>query len=63
MHMRNALLLTALWTFTFGISGALGEGPNLGKPIDPADIAGWDIDIEPDGAGLPASDGGGSRCL
>jgi S-disulfanyl-L-cysteine oxidoreductase SoxD len=57
MHMRNALLLTALWTCTFDISGALGEGANLGKPIDPADIAGWDIDIEPDGAGLPAGSG------
>lgn len=57
MCMRNALLVIALWTFTFGIGGALGEGPNLGKPIDPADIAAWDIDIEPDGAGLPAGSG------
>jgi mono/diheme cytochrome c family protein len=57
MCMRNALLLTALWTFAFSIGGALGEGPNLGRPIDPADIAAWDIDIEPDGAGLPAGSG------
>src|SRR5580658_1424484 len=57
MRTRSALVLTALWTFAFGVGGALGEGPNLGKPIDPADIAQWDIDIEPDGAGLPAGSG------
>jgi cytochrome c len=36
---------------------ALAEGPNLGKPIDPADIAPWDISILPDGAGLPPGQG------
>jgi S-disulfanyl-L-cysteine oxidoreductase SoxD len=32
-------------------------GPNLGKPIDPSDIAAWDISIGPDGAGLPKGSG------
>jgi cytochrome c len=36
---------------------AFAEGPNSGKPIDPADIAAWDITIEPDGAGLPPGAG------
>jgi mono/diheme cytochrome c family protein len=36
---------------------AFAEGPGLGKPITPADIAAWDIDIEPDGAGLPPGSG------
>ena len=27
--------------------------PNLGEPIDPNDIAPWDITIMPDGTGLP----------
>ena len=32
-------------------------GPNLGKPISPADIAAWDISIMPDGTGLPSGSG------
>jgi S-disulfanyl-L-cysteine oxidoreductase SoxD len=36
---------------------ALGAGPNLGKPISATDAAGWDIDVEPSGAGLPAGSG------
>jgi cytochrome c553 len=36
---------------------ALAEGPGLGKSIDPADIAAWDISIQPDGSGLPPGSG------
>ena len=57
MRMRDALLLCALGAAAFGIDGAYGEGPNLGKPIAPSDLAGWDIDVEPDGAGLPPGGG------
>jgi cytochrome c len=32
---------------------ACAEAPNLGKPLDPADIAGWDLNVFPDGTGLP----------
>ena len=56
MSMRN-----------WGIGISLGAGiagtamaadlPNLGKPIDPRDIAPWDISIMPDGTGLPAGSG------
>jgi hypothetical protein len=28
---------------------ASAAGPDLGKPIDPADLAPWDISIMPDG--------------
>src|SRR5260370_19148296 len=59
MYMRSLLLFWGLTTLAVG--NALAEGPNLGKPIDPADIAAWNIDIEPDGAGLPA--GGGTPSL
>src|SRR5258708_33987725 len=55
MYMRSLLLFWGLTTLAVG--NALAEGPNLGKPIDPADIAAWNIDIEPDGAGLPAGGG------
>lgn len=33
------------------------ESPNLGVPATPEQIAGWDISIPPDGAGLPAGAG------
>jgi len=33
------------------------ETPHLGKPIDEAAIANWDISIMPDGAGLPKGSG------
>src|SRR5260370_38913744 len=57
MARRKFWLLSAVGTFALGIGAVLGAGPNLGKPIDPAEIAPWDIDIEPDGTGLPAGSG------
>ena len=30
---------------------------SLGRPASPSEIAAWDIDIEPDGTGLPAGSG------
>ena len=33
------------------------QNVNLGKPISAADLAAWDIDVEPDGAGLPPGHG------
>ena len=40
------------------IAGAIAqEGPNLGIPADPGEVAVWDIDIGPDGAGLPPGAG------
>src|SRR5260370_38694108 len=55
MYMRSLLLFWGLTTLAVG--NALAGGPNLGRPIDPADIAAWNIDVEPDGAGLPAGSG------
>src|SRR6266571_3514135 len=40
-----------------GSSAAFSAGPNLGTPVEPADIAAWDISIQPDGTGLPVSGG------
>src|SRR5579863_1356400 len=40
---------------TAGLSKA--ETPHLGKPIDEASIANWDISILPDGTGLPKGSG------
>lgn len=36
---------------------AAAETPRLGQPITEADIAPWNIDIAPDGQGLPAGSG------
>src|SRR5271168_1996105 len=33
------------------------DGPGLGKPVTEADIAAWDISIEPSGKGLPPGAG------
>jgi mono/diheme cytochrome c family protein len=55
MRMHRLPLLVAALTLTGGVSFA--AGPNLGKPIGNADLAPWDIDIEPDGAGLPPGNG------
>jgi cytochrome c len=47
----------------FGIAGMLvvhasaADGPNLGREVTAAEIAGWDISIPPDGSGLPPGDG------
>jgi cytochrome c len=41
----------------FGSSAASAEGPNLGTPITPDEIAAWDISILPDGTGLPPGSG------
>src|SRR5579863_4350380 len=49
---RSAALLLAT---TATVS--LAETPHLGKPIDEAAIANWDISILPDGTGLPKGSG------
>ena len=48
----TASLLLAIMT-----DASLAETPNLGKPIDEAAIAAWDISILPDGTGLPKGNG------
>ena len=55
MFTRKPLIFAAL--LALGSSAAFAQGPNLGKPIDPAELAAWDISILPDGTGLPAGSG------
>ena len=38
-------------------AGSRVETPNLGRPATAAEIAGWDISVGPDGAGLPPGGG------
>ncbi len=57
MSMLKATI--ALGVFGFGLSfGAFAaEGPGLGEPITQEDLAPWDINVMPDGTGLPAGSG------
>ena len=54
MCMRKAIVVIALLAFG---SSVLAQGPGLGKPIAPADLAAWDISILPDGTNLPPGSG------
>src|SRR5215472_14834459 len=40
-----------------GATSAALEGPNLGREATPAQVAGWDISVGPDGVGLPPGSG------
>ena len=57
MPMHKILLFSVMCVFAFGGSAASAQNLNLGKPISPTDFAAWDIDVEPDGAGLPPGSG------
>ena len=57
MFMRKIPITALVLALSFGLSAAFAQAPNLGKPIDPAEIAAWDISILPDGTGLPPGSG------
>ena len=54
MSTRNVLAATLL---VLGVGVAFAESPKLGRPISEADIKTWDIEVLPNGAGLPAGQG------
>ena len=57
--MRARLGIAAILGASLLASGAAtaGEDYGLGKPATPAEISQWDIDVAPDGAGLPPGEG------
>jgi S-disulfanyl-L-cysteine oxidoreductase SoxD len=57
MSTREALNSIAALALALGSGTVVAAGPNLGMPIDPAEIAAWDISILPDGTGLPPGGG------
>jgi S-disulfanyl-L-cysteine oxidoreductase SoxD len=57
MSMRNLTIATCVVAFAFGAAAAFAETPRLGKPINQADLAEWDINILPDGTNLPPGSG------
>jgi mono/diheme cytochrome c family protein len=54
---ERALLAAASLLLAMMAGASMAETPNLGKPIDEAAIANWDISILPDGTGLPKGSG------
>src|SRR6267143_3201520 len=57
MYMRSLLGFAVTLTLALSARVAFAQTPNLGKPISPADIAAWDINVLPDGSGLPPGSG------
>jgi S-disulfanyl-L-cysteine oxidoreductase SoxD len=55
--MRWLEPLTLCWTLMAATSAWSAEAPSFGHPLSEADIAAWDISVEPDGAGLPRGGG------
>jgi len=53
---RNLLIGTALIT-AMGSTAALAEKLGLGRPATADEIAAWNVDVSPDGSGLPAGSG------
>jgi mono/diheme cytochrome c family protein len=56
MSTHRTLAAVALG-LAFGVSAAAAQTPGLGQPIGEADIAAWNIDVLPDGTGLPPGSG------
>ena len=57
MSMRKRTFCLVAAAFWLAAGAAAAEGPNLGKPVSPSDLAAWDIFVMPDGTGLPAGSG------
>ena len=57
MSMPKRATFTASLLLVIMTDASWAETPDLGKPIDEAAIAAWDISILPDGTGLPKGSG------
>ncbi|HEY7245347.1 MAG TPA: c-type cytochrome [Xanthobacteraceae bacterium] len=57
MCTRKPGLALVLLLALAGATSARAETPGLGQPIAEADIAAWNIDVLPDGTGLPPGSG------
>ena len=57
MSTRRFRCVTVVSALVLASSSAFAQGPDLGVPISPTDIAAWDLAILPDGTGLPPGSG------
>ena len=55
--LYGALALVVGGCASMGVTRGAMDGPNLGREATPAQIAGWDISVGPDGIGLPPGRG------
>src|ERR1700760_2575002 len=59
LHKASAMIVAALLS---SLAGAAAQGQyGIGRTATPAEIAGWNIDIGPDGRGLPRGNGSVTR--
>src|ERR1700678_3841906 len=56
-RIARRLMLAVAATLVVGVARA-GESYGIGREATPQEIAGWDIDVAPNGAGLPPGRGG-----
>jgi S-disulfanyl-L-cysteine oxidoreductase SoxD len=57
MSIRSVRHFVVVLAFVLACNSAFAQAPNLGKPITPAEFAAWDINVLPDGTGLPPGSG------
>src|SRR5258708_13895491 len=59
MFTRDRAIAKAILLLVAGSAGLCwaAEKYGLGRPVTSQEIAGWDIDVTPDGAGLPKGNG------
>ena len=57
MYTRKLGGYIVVLTLVLSTSEAFAQTPNLGKSLTPAEIAAWNINILPDGTGLPPGSG------
>lgn len=58
MSMRNVTAVVVGLVTVAAYTGSVAQqSPNLGRPATPAEVAGWDRSIPPDGTGLPPGSG------
>ena len=57
MSMHSAIVAALGLALDLVAGPALADSPGLGKPLNEAEIAPWDISIDPDGKGLPPGGG------
>ena len=53
MFTHSGIFSAVGLAFCVAAGAASADGPGLGKPLTEAEVAAWDISIQPDGKGLP----------
>ncbi len=57
MYTRKFCGLALFFAVALTSNAVRAQAPKLGKPISEADVSGWDINVLPDGTGLPPGSG------